>query len=213
MTHESTLFTETIKRSQSQESLMTQIIDDSNYRECIHESWLITEIDLNHTELAKNFCPRLRDLATVPAGRITQPWTHFFGQLCRHVDVYLILYFLDLNFQLSYKNYSTAWRSLATHFVWWTTRSGIKPHISPATLPYQGLGWVSVSHWLRIDLKSAKASSPPLPPPDPSCAWVGLATAVNVIVSALSLPVSHSESGSYITPCLWARYTWSRYIP
>ena len=82
MTHESTLFTETIKRSQSQESLMTQIIDDSNYRECIHESWLITEIDLNHTELAKNFCPRLRDLATVPAGRITQPWTHFFGQLC-----------------------------------------------------------------------------------------------------------------------------------
>ena len=34
------------------------------------------------TELAKNVCPRLRDLATAPAGGITQPRTTFFGQLC-----------------------------------------------------------------------------------------------------------------------------------
>ena len=36
----------------------------------------------NCTELAKKVCPWLRDLATVPAGGITQPRTHFFGQLC-----------------------------------------------------------------------------------------------------------------------------------
>ena len=34
------------------------------------------------TELAKTVCPRLRDIATAPAGGITQPRTHFFGQLC-----------------------------------------------------------------------------------------------------------------------------------
>ena len=34
------------------------------------------------TELAKKVCPRLRDLATAPAGGITQPRTNFFGQLC-----------------------------------------------------------------------------------------------------------------------------------
>ena len=34
------------------------------------------------TELAKKVCPRLRDLATVLAGGITQPRTYFFGQLC-----------------------------------------------------------------------------------------------------------------------------------
>ena len=36
-----------------------------------------------HTELDKKVCPRLRDLATAPAGRITQPRTNFFGQLCK----------------------------------------------------------------------------------------------------------------------------------
>ena len=35
-----------------------------------------------NTELAKNVCPRLRDLATAPAGGITQRGTNFFGQLC-----------------------------------------------------------------------------------------------------------------------------------
>ena len=35
-----------------------------------------------HTELAKKVCPRLRDIATAPAGLIAQPRTHFFGQLC-----------------------------------------------------------------------------------------------------------------------------------
>ena len=34
------------------------------------------------TELAKKVCPRLPDLATAPAGGITQPSTNFFGQLC-----------------------------------------------------------------------------------------------------------------------------------
>ena len=38
---------------------------------------------LDTTELTKKVCPRLRDLATAPAGGITQPRTHFFGQLCR----------------------------------------------------------------------------------------------------------------------------------
>ena len=36
-----------------------------------------------YTELAKQVCPRLCDLATAPAGGITQPRTTFFGQLCR----------------------------------------------------------------------------------------------------------------------------------
>ena len=31
-----------------------------------------------YTELAKKVCPRLRDLATAPAGGITQPRTYFF---------------------------------------------------------------------------------------------------------------------------------------
>ena len=35
-----------------------------------------------YTELANKVCPRLRDLATAPAGRIMQPRTNFFGQLC-----------------------------------------------------------------------------------------------------------------------------------
>ena len=35
-----------------------------------------------NTELSKKVCPRLRDLATAPAGGITQPKTNFFGQLC-----------------------------------------------------------------------------------------------------------------------------------
>ena len=38
------------------------------------------------TELAKKVCPRLRDLATVPAGGITQTRTNFFGQLCRVLE-------------------------------------------------------------------------------------------------------------------------------
>ena len=32
-----------------------------------------------YTELAKKVCPRLRDLATAPAGEITQPRPNFFG--------------------------------------------------------------------------------------------------------------------------------------
>ena len=38
-----------------------------------------------YTELAKKVCPRLRDLATAPAGGITQPRTNIFGQLCPKV--------------------------------------------------------------------------------------------------------------------------------
>ena len=37
------------------------------------------------TELAKKVCHRLRDLATAPAGGITQPRTNLFGQLSRHL--------------------------------------------------------------------------------------------------------------------------------
>ena len=43
---------------------------------------LMTQHKIDTTELAKNGCPRLRDLATAPAGGITQSRTHFFGQLC-----------------------------------------------------------------------------------------------------------------------------------
>ena len=32
--------------------------------------------------MAKKVCPRLHNLATAPVGGITQPRTHFFGQLC-----------------------------------------------------------------------------------------------------------------------------------
>ena len=35
---------------------------------------------VSQSELAKKVCPRLRDLATAPAGGITHP-TYFFGQL------------------------------------------------------------------------------------------------------------------------------------
>ena len=34
------------------------------------------------TELSTKVCPRLRDLATAPAGGITQPRKNCFGQLC-----------------------------------------------------------------------------------------------------------------------------------
>ena len=47
--------------------------------------WPVTHlrnIQPNPTELAKKVCPRLRHLATAPAGGITKPRTHFFGQLC-----------------------------------------------------------------------------------------------------------------------------------
>ena len=36
------------------------------------------------TELAKKECPRLRDSACWRSGEITQPRTHFFGQLCTY---------------------------------------------------------------------------------------------------------------------------------
>ena len=32
-------------------------------------------------------CPKLRELATAPAGGITQPRTNFFGQLCSECSV------------------------------------------------------------------------------------------------------------------------------
>ena len=35
-----------------------------------------------YTEWAKKVCPRLRDSACWRSGEITQPRTHFFGQLC-----------------------------------------------------------------------------------------------------------------------------------
>ena len=40
------------------------------------------ELYLLCTELAKKVCPRLRDSACRRCGEITQPRTHFFGQLC-----------------------------------------------------------------------------------------------------------------------------------
>ena len=41
-----------------------------------------SSLELESTELAKKVSPRLRDLAIASAGGITQPRTHFFGQLC-----------------------------------------------------------------------------------------------------------------------------------
>ena len=41
-----------------------------------------------NTELAKKVCPRLRDLATAPAGGITHPRTNFFGQLCTYCETH-----------------------------------------------------------------------------------------------------------------------------
>ena len=56
--------------------------DHRRYSELARINLLIRVHSDARTECAKNVCPRLRDLATAPAGNITQPRTHFFGQLC-----------------------------------------------------------------------------------------------------------------------------------
>ena len=50
----------------------------------INMKWDSTLIDCIYTlqSWPKKVCPRLRDLATAPAVRITQPRTNFFVQLC-----------------------------------------------------------------------------------------------------------------------------------
>ena len=55
-----------------------------------------------HTELAKKVYPRLRDLATAPAGGITQHRIHFFSQLCmRRGDVESV--FQNVNNKINWK--------------------------------------------------------------------------------------------------------------
>ena len=61
----------------------TANVDDVNDRSSIqlHPDPLKLSCRIR-TELAKKVCPRLRDLATAPAGGITQPRTYCFGHLC-----------------------------------------------------------------------------------------------------------------------------------
>ena len=56
-----------------------------------------------------------------------------------------------------------------------------------------------------VGIGRKQCTSPPLP----SCSFLCLSEheAVNVGVSSLLLPVSHAESGCYITPCLQALST------
>ena len=41
---------------------------------------------VSQSELAKKVSPRLRDSACWRSGEITQPRTHFFGQLCTEIE-------------------------------------------------------------------------------------------------------------------------------
>ena len=53
------------------------------------DTWNWVDIDLSHSivclELAKQVCPRLRELAPAAGGGITSPRTDFFGHLCTYV--------------------------------------------------------------------------------------------------------------------------------